>query len=320
MQLRQIFLNMRLRAPIKSNCDTSMKDKDILQRFLFDTISVRGEIVRLEESFQTIMQQHQYPAPIQKVLGEMLVVASLLSASIKFKGRVSVQFQGKDQLKLLLAQSDHELQVRGIAQWEGELSQADLIQQLKAGIIAITMEPEGNAENRYQGIVAWQGNSLAQSIEGYFTRSEQIPTRLWLAVDEKRAAGFLIQVMPRESARKARGVEGEHDWEHICHLTQTLTDSELLNLENAELLYRLYVEEQVRLFPSLPVNFCCTCSVERSENALRMVGEDEVNAELYEKQQIVVTCEFCNKSYPFDRVDIARIFKQGDVGSSTQLH
>ena len=294
-----------------------MNDKDILQRFIFEDASIRGEIVRLEDSYQEIIQQHPYPPLIQTLLGEMLVVANLLSASIKFKGRVTVQFQGKGSLKLVLAQSTHELKLRGLAQYQGTLSEDDLKQQLQKGLLAITMDPEVGSGHRYQGVVAWQGDSLAHSIEGYFIHSEQVPTRLWLAVDQHRAAGFLLQVMPRESTRRG---EGQNNWEHVCHLTDTITTKELLQLDITTLLKRLYVEEDVRLFAPSPVHFSCTCSNKRSENALLMLGKEEVEEELNEKQQVVVTCEFCNKEFVFDRVDIARIFKEADSGSSTQLH
>lgn len=294
-----------------------MKEKDILQRFIFEKASVRGEIVRLKDTYQTIMQQHNYPVFIQKILGEMLLVAALLSASIKFKGRITVQFQGSDQLKLLLAQCNHDFELRGLAQWKATFAEADMLNQLKKGVLAITMDPESSAGNRYQGVVEWRGDSLAKSIEGYFEKSEQIPTRLWLAIDEQRAAGLLLQVMPRESARLGKETFDDEDWEHISHLSSTISENELLNLDNQTILHRLYNMEDVRLFDETQVQFRCTCSLERSENALRLLGIDEVNEELNEKQKIVVKCEFCSKEYNFDRVDVARIFKQGN---SSQMH
>ncbi len=297
-----------------------MNNHDILQRFLFENASVRGEIVRLETSFKTIIEQHPYPPLIQERLGEMLVAASLLSASIKFKGRITVQFQGKNTLRLLLAQCNHELELRGLAEWQGELTPDALIDELKQGTLAITLDPEKEGGQRYQGIVAWQGDSLAESLEGYFSHSEQVPTRLWFAVNEERAAGFLIQVMPRESKRSGKSIEGHTDWEHIQQLAATITPHELLNLDNATLLHRLYVEDDVRLFSPQPVIFRCKCSVERSENALRLLNENEIEQELHDKQMIVVTCEFCNKAYEFDRVDVARIFRQGRSDSSTEVH
>lgn len=297
-----------------------MNNNDIIQRFMFENASVRGEIVHLNESYKTIMQQHQYPQVIQQVLGEMLVAACLLSASIKFKGRITVQFQGKNKVRLLLAQSNHELELRGLAQWQGELGTDELIADLKQGTIAITMDPETEGGKQYQGIVAWQGNTFAESLEGYFNQSEQVPTRLWFAVNQECAAGLLIQIMPRESSRVGKAVGVQDDWDHLQHLTATITPNELLNLDNATLLHRLYVEEDVRLFAPRTVAFKCKCSVARCESALRLLSEDEVEEELREKQQIVVTCEFCNQEFKFDRVDIAKIFTQGKPDSSAQIH
>jgi molecular chaperone Hsp33 len=240
----------------------------------------------------------------------MLVAASLLSASIKFKGRITVQFQGKNQVRLLFAQSNDLQELRGLAQWQGELNQEQLMADLKQGTLAIMMDPEVEGGKQYQGIVEWQGDSLAHSLEGYFNRSEQIPTRLWLAVNSERAAGFLIQVMPSESGRSDKIIETQDHWEHIQYLTATITPNELLNLDTKILLHRLYVEEDVRVFSPKPVIFKCKCSQTRSENALKLLGEAEVEQELKAKQIIVVTCEFCNKEFQFDRADVARIFNK----------
>lgn len=297
-----------------------MNDNDILQSFIFEGASIRGEIVHLEASFQTIMQQHNYPPLIRQILGELLVVAALLSASIKFKGRVTVQFQGKGKLKLLLAQCNNNLQLRGLAQWQGDLQPEELIEHLRRGVIGIIMDPDVIGGKQYQGIVAWQGKSFADSIEGYFKSSEQVPTRLWLAVDEHKAAGLLLQAMPKEIAREGKIATQEYEWEHITHLTATVTPAELLNLPNETLLRRLYVEEDIRLFAPAAVNFYCTCSTQRSENALKLLGLAEVEQELKDKQTVVVTCEFCNKDFVFDRIAIARIFQQDGGSSSTQLH
>ncbi len=292
-----------------------MIETDILQRFIFEKASVRGEIVRLGSSYQTITQQHQYPPLIRNLLGEILVVAALLSASIKFKGRITVQFQGKGDLKLLLAQCNQHLELRGLAQWQSTLTEAALVSQLQQGVLGIIMDPDSSAGNRYQGVVEWRGTSLASSIEGYFAQSEQVPTRIWLAVDETKAAGLLIQVMPRESVRLGKDTFEDKDWEHISHLSSTITPHELLNLDNQTILQRLYALDEVRIFDKSAVMFRCACSKKRSEDALRLLGIDEVNEELHQKQVVAVKCEFCSQEYIFDRVDIASIFKQGD-GSS----
>ncbi len=295
-----------------------MNNKDLIQRFIFENNNVRGEIVRVSESYLTIVNQHHYPPSLRRLMGEFLVVTALLSAIIKFKGRLTVQFQGPDPLKLVIVQSNNQFEVRGLAQWK-ELSEQDLISTLKRGVLAIIISPD-TSTTRYQGVVAWQGNSLAQSIEGYFRDSEQLPTRLWLAVNETTAAGMLLQPLPREGSKKSSPVLGDNDWEHIVHLTDTIKPEELLTLDNHTILHRLYSQEAVQVFEPAKVSFRCTCSVERGENAIRMLGEKEAEDELNKKQRIAVICEFCNKEYLFDRVDVMRIFKENDSSGSAQLH
>ena len=290
-----------------------MNENDILQRFLFENASIRGELVRLEESYQEIMRRHAYPPLIRQLLGEALVAVTLLTSIIKFKGRVTVQFRGNGKLKLLFAQCNQSFHLRGLAQWTGEFEESDISTASQQGTLAIMMDPDIMGGKRYQGIVAWQGQSLAQSIESYFKDSEQLPTRLWIAVNETHAAGLLLQVLPKERPELYK-----NEWETVIHLTDTLKQKELLAWNNQTLLHRLYSEEDVRLFHPVPVKFQCTCSKERSENALLLLGKDEVQQELNDKQQIVVTCEFCNREFNFDRVDVANLFKKG--GTSTQIH
>ncbi len=295
-----------------------MKNQDSIQNFLFEELPIRGEIVHLNLSFQHIMEQHQYPPLIRRWLGEALVLVCLLSTLIKFNGRLAIQFQGKGKLKLLLVQCTNELQVRGLAQWEGELTEEEILDSLKQGTIIITIDPD-NAKQRYEGIVAWQGQTLSESIEGYFQNSEQLPTRIWVVVDEKSASGFLLQRVPEEALRRESTLD--HDWEHINYLTATLTPHELTNLDNKTLLHRLYVEEDVRLFEAKSVVFQCTCSEKRGANAIRILGKKEAEDELRLKQQIVVKCEFCNCEYCYDKVDVAAIFRNiDDSSSSSQIH
>jgi molecular chaperone Hsp33 len=290
-----------------------MNNQDTLQRFLFENAAIRGELVHLHESVQTIIHQHDYPQALKHLLSEALVIASLLTATIKFKGRLTIQFQGKGKIRLLIVQSNHDLQLRGLVQWDGEVNEAEVMQELKNGTLAIIMDPDNNVAGRYQGIVAFEGNSLAQSIEAYFKYSEQLPTRLWVAVGENQAAGLLLQVLPEEQPEKHA-----EDWQRIIYLTETIKPEELLNLENETLLYRLFSEEEVRVFNPAPVSFRCNCSVHRGENAILLLGRAEAEEELRAKQQIVVTCEFCNNEYIFGREDVEAIFKND--GKPSTLH
>ncbi len=289
-----------------------MNDKDLLQRFLFEKAPVRGQIVHLNHSFQTILGLHDYPPYIRDYLGQALVAASLLGAIIKYNGRLTIQFRGKGKLKLLLAQCNQDFHLRGLVEWDKNLTAEDLPHAFQDGVLAIMMDPEIEGGRRYQGIVEWKGNSLTESIENYFLQSEQLPTRLWMAVDEKNAAGLMLQVMPKEDPEIYR-----HDWEHLTILANTVTGSELLQLNNEKILKRLFFEEDVRLFEAIPVVFRCHCTVKRGEQAILLLGKDEIEEELKNNQNITVTCEFCNHQYVFDRVDIAHIFQKGNKSAGS---
>lgn len=291
---------------------------DKIQRFIFEKGQVRGEIVRLSESYQQIIKQHAYPEAIGKLLGQILAVSCLLCSIIKFKGRLTVQFQGKPPLKLILAQCNNEFELRGLAQWEKEnLTEDELLKALQQGTLAIIIH-SNTTTKPYQGIVEWQGNSIAQSIEGYFKDSEQLSTRLWLAVDEKEVVGLLLQPLPAEGLKHTSPIAGGQDFDHLVFLTDTLTPAEMISYSNETLLYKLYSQEEIRLFEAYPVSFKCTCSYSRSENAVLMLGKEEADQELLDKDKIVVTCEFCNREYIFDKVDVANIFKKNN--SSNQMH
>lgn len=298
-----------------------MQDKDSLQRFIFDKAPIRGEFVHLQSSFKTIVDQHAYPPPIRQILGEALAVAALLSAIIKFDGRLTVQFRGKGNLKLLLAQCDNHFQIRGLAKWEGDLSYPELMEAFNDGVLVITLD--GGLKNRYQGIVGWRGNSLAESIEGYFQDSEQLATKIWLAVDEHNAAGLLLQVIPATDKNTTALEKAAIDphWERITQLTTSLYPEDMLRMNYQSLLRSLYPDEEIRIFDGVPVRFNCTCSRKKGEDAISLLGPEEAEEELSTHQHIVVTCDFCNKEYLFDRVDVANIFKGNDKPpSDTHLH
>lgn len=298
-----------------------MTDRDLLQRFIFANAPIRGEYVHLAESYQTIINQHQYPEAIRQLLGEALCVAGLLSAIIKFEGRLTVQFRGKGKLRLLLAQCDSQFHIRGLAKWEGDLSYNDLMESFNHGILVIMLD-SGEAKGRYQGIVSWRGNSLVESIEGYFRESEQLATKIWLAVDDVSASGYLLQVIPTKEHEGA-DLEGKNsypEWDRIISDTVRLTPEDMLQSDYAALLDKLYPDEEIRVFPSVPVSFVCTCSRKRGEDAILLLGREEAEAELKNKQTIVVTCDFCNKEYVFDANDITKIFKEKGRPPSTHLH
>lgn len=296
--------------------------KDLLQRFIFENEPVRGEYVKLTECLQSILNEHQYPESVRKLLGESLCAAVLLSAIIKFKGRLTLQFKGKGKLRLLLAQCDDQYHMRGLAKYDGEMTYDELMASFKEGILMILLD-SGVQGQRYQGIVEWQGSSLAESIEGYFKNSEQLPTKIWLCATEKNAAGFFLQVIPAAGG-EARELENEitaPGWYRITQLTEAADMSVLQDTQYPDFLSQIFPQETIRVFDPSSVTFKCTCTRKRGEDAISLLGREEAEEELRDKQVIVVTCEFCNKEYEFDRVDVETIFKKRENPSSdSQVH
>lgn len=281
------------------NIEFSETDNDALIRFVFESVGVRGELVYLGSAWQAAQEGREYPAIVARQLGQGMAAAVLLSATIKLEGSLILQAQGDGPLHTLVAQATRDRALRGLAHWRGEVPAGDLRAVFGKGKLVMTAEATGR--ERYQGIVPLEGHDLSAALEIYFERSEQLPTRLWLAADEARAAGMLIQRLPTASG-------ADEDWTRICALAATLTEAELLNLSHDTLLRRLFHEEQVRLFESEPLVFRCGCSRERIEDALRAMGSEEVEAILAEQGAVQVDCEFCNRRYRFDAVDFAALF------------
>lgn len=287
-----------------------MPPRDALQRFLFEHTAVRGEIVQLDDSWRTVLARHDYPDGVRRLLGEMMAAAALLSATLKFAGSMILQIRGSGPVTLLVVECSASLEMRAVAKWEGELDAAASLPQLVGdGRFVITLDP-GEGRKPYQGIVAVEGESVAAALEHYMARSEQLPTRLYLAADGESAAGMLLQKLP--------GVqEGDHDaWNRAVHLGGTLAAKELLGLPAGDIIHRLYHEEDVRVFDPVPVVFRCSCSPQRVAAMLRMLGRDEARAALDEHGKIDVQCEFCNRRYAFDEIDVAQLFAAGAVPSA----
>ncbi|QBF84860.1 Hsp33 family molecular chaperone HslO [Shewanella maritima] len=275
-------------------------NKDTLHRFVFDNLDVRGEIAQLEQSYQQILAANNYPVVLQKILGELLVATSLLSATIKFSGDISVQLQGDGPVSLAVINGNSDLELRGVARWKGELADtASLSELFGKGYMVITLTPtEGE---RYQGIVSLEHADLAACLEEYFNQSEQLPTQIKLFADGKQAAGMLLQVLPSDK-------DNNEDFEHLTTLTTTIKQQELFELPATEVLHRLYHEEDVRLFDGDDVTFKCSCSRERTSAALRTLAKTEVDSIIAQDGEIVMGCEYCSATYKFDAIDVAAIF------------
>jgi molecular chaperone Hsp33 len=286
--------------------------RDILHRYLFDNADVRGQLVQLETSYQQMLTAQEYPKAVQHLLGELMAATSLLTATIKFVGDISVQLQGDGPVSLAVINGDNQLQMRGVARWQGDVADdAKLPELLGKGVMVITLTPDKG--QRYQGIVSLEHGTLAACLEEYFNQSEQLPTQIKLFADAKQAAGTLLQVLPSQQEDEAK--EG---FNHLSVLTHTIKAEELFTLDAEDVLHRLYHEEEVILFEPVDVSFKCTCSRERSAGALKTIDRAELDVILAEDGKIDMGCDYCSANYSFDAIDIAALFSAtGDSGSQT---
>ncbi len=285
-------------------------DSDSLYRFVVEGCNVRGQLVYLDQSWRELASRHDYPPVVRRILGEAVSAAALLSATIKFDGALSIQASGDGGLRLLVAEATANGTLRGLARWKGELHGALLTDLLGNGRLAITIDPGGNRE-RYQGIVELQSDGLSQSLRGYFSHSEQLPTRLWLAVEEERVAGLLLQRVPELDHEKSWldiGDTSADAWRQTVELADALNPTELLELGVPNLLARINGDRAVRLYRGEDWRFLCSCSREKVTEVLRALGRDDLDSLIEERRQVSVNCEFCNAEFSFDAVDVAQLF------------
>lgn len=275
---------------------------DSLRRFLFEHAPIRGEIVRLDETWRSVIERHNYPPVLRDLVGELCAATVLLAATLKLQGAMVLQIHGKGAVKLVVVECSSDMELRATAKWEGDLTRGKLRDLVGDGRFVITLDPK-DGNQAYQGIVALEGDSIAEILQNYMTRSEQLDTRLWLAADDKSAGGMLLQKLPEQ-----RQVEDEDAWDRAVAIADTLKPDELLTLPASELVHLLYHEEDIRLFEAEDVSFHCSCSRDNVARMLRMLGREEVNAILAERGDVEVHCEFCNQRYAFDRVDAEAVF------------
>ena len=293
---------------------------DTLQRFVFEKARVRGELVRLDETWREVRRRRDYPGPVRDALGELTAASVLLAATVKFEGGALVlQVQGGHPVNLLVVECQADLSVRAMARWDGDLAapgpHPTLHDLAQGGRCVITLDP-GRGLTAYQGIVPLEGHTTAQVLERYMARSEQIGTLFALAASDERAAGLMIQRLPEAGGKPAPDADRDI-WSRVGHLTATLGRGELLESPTGDTLRRLFGDDTLRLFETVSVRFACRCSRDRVAGLIRMVGTDEVRQALAERDAIEVTCEFCGQRYDVSRAEAERAL--ADTGGKTPL-
>lgn len=281
-----------------------MRERDKQQKFLVESCDVRGHLVQLDQTWIDAVARTEYPAPVRQILGEAFAAASLLASTIKFDGKMTMQVRGNGPIHLLVVQVTHDGSVRGLARWADVPTSTHLMDAFgEDARMTITIEARKQAEP-YQGIVPLEGECLADALQYYFRTSEQLPTRLYLAVSDTSAAGVLVQKLPASEATS----HDEDGWQRATVLCSTLTDDELCSENSQTLLNRIFHEETVRLFEPYDVRFHCSCSRLRTDGMLLGLGRVEVDDIVLEQGKVEITCEFCDAQYNYDAVDVGALF------------
>jgi molecular chaperone Hsp33 len=284
---------------------------------MFEGGGVRAHFIRIEKTWLEVASRHNEAPEVLALLGEMSCASILFSASLKYQGSVILQIHGDGPVRLAVAECTSGLGFRSTVKMSESLEVApgtswqQLVNQNNLGRFSVVLDPKVAAQQPYQGIVPLHQEGLAQALESYMNKSEQLPTRLWLACDGEKAAGLLLQKLPDVIASPPEAGAAIHDdeWERLTTLAATITPEEMLKTEPKTLLHQLFWEEKPRLLEEQAVEFFCPCSREKVGRMLRTLGTDEIAEILAEQGHVEVNCDFCNSAYPFDAVDCAELFK-----------
>jgi molecular chaperone Hsp33 len=308
--------------------DSSTPRSDALKKFLFADRSVRIESVRIEQAWLSAQRHQQYPAPVTALLGELVAASTLLTANLKFDGSLLLQLQGDGAIALMVVECRADLSMRATVKMrERPLPDtSDLQALLNPGGTAkfiVVLDPPKHTPGRqaYQGIVPLEGDTVAQALEQYMLRSEQLHTRIWLAADALHCSGLLIQRLPLQGGAQQTEIEtADESWARAQHLAQTLTPAEMLSTAQDTLLHRLFWQETLLVFEPRLITWKCSCSQERVADMLRMLGKTEVDDILQERGKVEVACEFCGLPYVFDALDTEALFITSTVLGSKSVH
>ncbi len=288
-----------------------MKNNDQLFRFVFDDTPIRGQLLTLDASWQKCLQRSDVDGYAQTILGHALAAVTLLASTLKIDGNITLQIRGQGPIHLLVAQSNNQRSVRGLVRQSQSVEQPAATLQELFGADKMVITIDSGKGKPHQGIVPLRGSTLQDALEAYFEHSEQLPTRIWLASNENSASGLLLQKLPGEDI-------DSDSWNRVTQLASTITEHELIELSEQELLHRLFHEETLRLFESEPIHFSCSCSREKTLNMIKSLGKAEADDILNEQGQISVTCEFCNNRYDFDPIDIEQFFSNDNEFPGSQ--
>jgi len=315
---------MAIRIKKDGTQQSGLVDDDVVQPFRLEKSNVRGRMVRIGPVLKQMLGQHNYPPPVSGLLSEVATLCLLLAGMLKYEGIFTLQIKGDGPIRLLVADVTSGGDVRAYAGFdEAAVKKAakrkkdnanNHFHLLGKGYIAFTVD-QGNAADRYQGIVELKGESLSDAVQHYFTQSEQIKTSFKIAVHPQdaqwRTGAIMLQQLPDEEAGKASAPENNlEDWTRAVMLLGTCTDGEMLSpvLATSDVLFRLFHEDGVRIYSPTHVHFKCRCSREKVLNVLRTIPRRELEEVCEKDGRVSLKCEFCSEEYLFTAPQLDEVY------------
>jgi molecular chaperone Hsp33 len=305
---------------------------DLIQPFQVERFGLRGRLVRLGAAADDILTRHAYPEPVAIMLGQMMAVAAILAGALKYDGVFTLQTQGNGPIRLMVADITSTGDMRAYAQYDAEKLAAlaatmpdgvlndSVPHLLGSGYLAFTVD-QGPDTERYQGIVDLDGATLADCLHHYFRQSEQIDAAIKVAVTHQpsgagataelrsrwQVGALMVQRLPKAHALDEE--EREEGWREAVILMGSATNQELLDpaLHPDALLYRLFHEPGVRVYKPMVLRSACRCSSERVSVMLKSFPKEEIES-MKVDDKVVVTCEFCRRTYTYDQHEIDSLY------------
>jgi len=302
-------------------------DDNIILPFQLDESQLRGRAVKLGAALDDVLCPHDYPPPVAHLVAELVGLSLLLSSMIKYDGVFTLQAQGDGPVSMLVADVTTEGKVRGCANFDAERltaarenlkalktsedAQNHLAQYLGKGYLIFTVD-QGGLKEPYQGVVELKGSSLIDCVQHYFTQSEQIDTGIKIAAGQRdgkwRGGGIMLQRLPEEHEKEiAKGNVDEDDWRRTMVLLDSASEDEFLDskLPVKDLLFRLFHEDGIRVYDPQPIEKECRCSMEKVENMLRLMSEDDIE-HMRDGDNITMRCEFCAAEFSYDLSELKK--------------
>jgi len=303
---------------------------DQIKKFLLEDKTVRVSAVEMSSVWHEAIERHHFPPAVQQLLGELMCAAPLLASSLKFEGSLLLQLQGNGPIRLIVVECRADMSMRatvrlGDTSLNGQQGLRELINPDGEGRFSVILMPPSHARHLhpYQGIVPLDSDSVAIAIEQYMQQSEQLATKLWLAVSDEKIAGLMLQRMP---ATGGQATSDEHSaassWEHAQALCATITAEEQIAVSTQEMLSRLFWQNPVFGLESKDILWHCGCTRERVANMLRSLGKADVDSIHESEGKVEITCEFCGEKYLFNQKDTDLLFSDPQAGSdsASSLH